>query len=88
LDLAEWGIEVWPNPVSQVLFLRFDVPHSSDYLSASVWNLLGQPVVPAHRFDAFSEKQILVGHLPTGVYLLQLADQDGRKAVVKFVKAD
>jgi hypothetical protein len=88
LDLAAWSIEAWPNPVSQMLFLRFDVPHAGDYLSASVWNLLGQPVVPACRLDAFSEKQILVGHLPAGVYLLQLADQNGRKAAVKFVKAD
>ncbi len=88
LDLAAWGIEVWPNPVSNTLFLQFTTPPTSDFLTASVWNLLGQPVSGEFRLGDFSEKSITVGQLPTGVYLLKLTDPSGKSAAIKFVKAD
>lgn len=88
LDLAAWGIELWPNPVVNTLFLQFTPPSESDFLTASVWNLLGQPVLGEHRLDGFSDKSLNVGQLPAGVYLIRLADPSGSSAAVKFVKAD
>ncbi|MFN0214407.1 MAG: T9SS type A sorting domain-containing protein [Saprospiraceae bacterium] len=88
LDLAAWAIEIWPNPVSQVLFLQFTPPSDHDFLSASVWNLLGQPVLGNIRMDASSSKSVQVGSLPAGVYLLRLTSASGGAAAVKFVKAD
>lgn len=86
LDLLEWNIEVWPNPVVNMLNLQFSVPHQGDFLSASVWNLLGQPVLDEQRLDNFSPKSIAVGHLSAGVYLLRLVGPAGQCATVKFVK--
>ncbi len=88
LDLAAWSIELWPNPVAHTIFLQFTPPSKDGFLTASVWNLLGQPVLTELRLDEFSPKSIAVGHLPAGVYLLRLADPSGKRAAVKFVKAD
>ncbi|MBC7777297.1 MAG: T9SS type A sorting domain-containing protein, partial [Phycisphaerae bacterium] len=88
LDLIEWGIEVWPNPVAHTLFLQFNAPSTSDFLSASIWNLLGQPVLGELRLDDLSEKSIPVGSLASGVYLLRLTNPSGKSAAIKFVKAD
>ena len=87
LDLLTWGIEVWPNPVSQMLFLQFTPPSEKEFLEASVWNLLGQPVVQTHRLGENGTQNIAVSQLPTGVYLLRLASNLGSSATVKFVKA-
>ena len=88
LDLAAWGIEVWPNPATSTLFLQFTPPSTGDFLTASVWNLLGQAVLDEFWLEDFSEKVINVDQLPAGVYLLRLAEPSGKSAAVKFVKAD
>ncbi|MFN0174537.1 MAG: T9SS type A sorting domain-containing protein [Saprospiraceae bacterium] len=88
LDLAAWGIEIWPNPVAYTLFLQFTPPSESSFLTVSIWDLLGQPVLGELRLDGFSDKSIHVGQLPPGVYLLRLADPSGSGAAVKFVKAN
>ncbi|MBC7777292.1 MAG: T9SS type A sorting domain-containing protein [Phycisphaerae bacterium] len=87
LDLVAWGIEVWPNPVGNTLFLQYTPPATGDFLTASVWNLLGQAVLGAFRLDDLSEKSIRVESLPSGVYLLRLTDSSGKSAAIKIVKA-
>lgn len=88
LNLSEWGIEVWPNPASQMLYLQFTPPSKADFLMASVWNLLGQPVLGNTRIEDIGPKSIEVGSLQSGIYLLQLTTPSGNSATVKFVKAD
>ena len=88
LNLTEWGIEVWPNPASQMLYLQFSPPAKDDFLAASIWNLLGQPVLGITRLQDSGTQNIEIGSLQAGIYLLQLTTSSGNSATVKFVKAD
>jgi Secretion system C-terminal sorting domain len=86
--LEAWNIQVWPNPARDLIFLEFTVPSSKAYLMASVWNLLGQPVIAERVMTENTVQSLTLGHLPAGVYQLRLRDESGRVASYKFVKAD
>lgn len=73
----ETEVEVFPNPVSDELHIKME-----DGLKlATLFDLNGKPV------EVFSDKKISTSHLPDGVYILVLIDQQGRKWVKKVVLA-
>ncbi len=88
LDLKARGLKLWPNPVTRTLNLQVTALQKDDFLTASVWDLLGQPLGGVVRLDDFNPKILDLSHLPSGIYLLRLTDPLGKCTAVKFVKAD
>lgn len=87
LDLTKWHLEMHPNPVSDVLNLSFVKPNTHDYLTVSVWNIMGQQLIAPVKINDFNKLQIPVSQLVTGIYLLRIGDSIGRTASVRFVKS-
>jgi len=88
---AKGTLEVWPNPAGKVLW--FSVRDSRGRSS------LGMTGIRIRVLDAVGRKleeqtlkrvqgdgSIDISALPTGIYFLELTDEEGRKAVRKFVK--
>ena len=77
--LADWQIEVFPNPTSDFLHLRFSA-EKTGALRASVFDLLGRTVLFNVPLDSPDGSLLdCSGWLP-GVYLLHLQDVDSRAA--------
>ena len=70
-------IELYPNPVSDKLFIQFDLPSLSE-VSIDVFDLNGRLVMPATS-DYFAKKTIAldVDALATGIYIVRLVVDNG-----------
>ncbi|MBR4156188.1 MAG: C10 family peptidase [Bacteroidales bacterium] len=73
--LAEQSLEIYPNPVSDVLNIK-NVSNEFEY---SIFNIVGQEVS-----DGFSSGTIAVTELESGLYFLQIKEEDAIKTA-KFV---
>ena len=82
-EQKEAGLSVYPNPVTDVLHVRFadDVVHSSVVIT--ITDMLGRTVL---RFSEKSNMALDVSALKGGVYMLRATDVNGKMATVKFVK--
>jgi hypothetical protein len=83
-DIA--GISVYPNPVSEKLFVKMD-NRSEESISVTISDLLGKPVIEeTFDFNAAGKVQVInVAALPKGVYMLQIrttSTQMTRKLVI------
>lgn len=87
-ELADWGIRVFPNPVSQTLFVEFSDPEKRENLEASIWDTSGKLIRAAQHLSLDSNNAIEVDALPTGGYLLQFSGPNGKSLTVRFVKAN
>lgn len=86
LDIAAWGIEVFPNPTADFLTVRFASDKSSG-LRASVFNLLGQVVLSDERLYQPDGSRLDCSGWQPGVYILQLQDPSTfAVASVRFVR--
>ena len=75
-SLCQQTLEVYPNPVSEILYLK---NLSSERVDYSIYNVLGQEVATGS-----SSGTISVATLEKGIYLLQVNDDASRKTA-KFV---
>lgn len=84
--LADWQIEVFPNPTSDQLHVRFSADKTGS-LRATVVDLLGRVVLSELPLDTPEASTLdCSGWLP-GVYLLVLQDSDTRASTtVRFVR--
>lgn len=83
--LADWQIEVFPNPTSDWLHIRFSAEKTG--LNASVFDLLGRAVQPDVWLDASGDAPLDCSGWQPGVYLLRLQDRDTRAtATVRFIR--
>jgi hypothetical protein len=82
IDPAEIGLKVLPNPNNGIFTLDFNVRDRAD-LSISLVNMIGQEVFRDNypNFTGQFTKQMQVGKLASGVYLLRL--QHGNKLYIK-----
>ncbi len=81
-NLSEIFPEIFPNPVGEVLFLKFlNVEKTTD---GSILNSHGQ-FFKNFNLDKKFQHEIFVGDLPAGIYFLQLQN-DTSFRVLKFVK--
>lgn len=82
IDPAEIGLKVLPNPNNGIFTLDFNVRDRAD-LSISLVNMIGQEVFRDNypNFTGQFTKQMQVGKLSSGVYLLRL--QHGNKLYIK-----
>ena len=72
------NIEVFPNPVSSVLYVKgFEVA------SFQVFSVSGKMMISR---NSNSSNSIDVRSLPLGIYILKMTDENGKVAVEKFLK--
>ena len=85
-DLAAWNLEVFPNPTSDVLNIRFSA-EQGQMLRASVYNLLGQVMLSDQPLTQPGGSRIDCASWQPGVYILQLQDPATRGvAALRFVR--
>lgn len=88
VDLAAWNIEVFPNPSTDLLTVRF-AAEKSNALNLSVFTTLGQAVLTHQKLTQPDGSQIDCSQWQPGIYLLLLSDPaTGAAATVRVVKAD
>ncbi len=86
LDLADWQIEVFPNPTADFLHVRYSVERSS-HLEASVFDVLGQLIVDDVSLAEPDGSLLDCTAWQAGIYFLQLRDPATQAvATVRFVR--
>ncbi len=68
--------EVYPNPTRGRVTVEIQLEELEALLELHIVNNMGQ-VVEIHKVASQQELSLDVSHLPSGIYLLNLADQDG-----------
>jgi hypothetical protein len=85
-ELADWNIEVFPNPVTDRLTVRFSTEKGSA-LRVNVLDLLGKVILDAHPLSEPTGSFIDCSLWQPGVYFLQLLDPQSRAhATVRIVR--
>lgn len=79
--ILEQRIRVYPNPTTEQLFISYS---GSDQLRFKLYNLVGQNLGIEHQTNG-KHLQLSVGHLPKGIYLLEIIAGEERitKKIVK-----
>ena len=86
LDLAAWGIDIYPNPTADLLTVRFSAGQGN-ILQANVYDLLGRPMLNGRRLDQPDGSQLDCSAWQPGIYILELQDPSTRKrAAVRFIR--
>lgn len=73
-DAAFFDLRTYPNPVNNILNIRYRLPKKSE-VSLSLWNMLGQPVIQLPTETQTADKyhqSIDMSHLNAGHYLITL----------------
>lgn len=87
LDLADWQIEVFPNPTADFLHVRYNATDRSDRLEAVVYDVLGRLVLDRVPLDRPDGSRLDCTFWQAGVYFLQLRDPATQGAfTVRFVR--
>ena len=84
------GIKLYPNPVGANTKVKFmNAPPFNDQFSITIWNAEGLQVgsVKATGFEIFQGKQIDLGSLSVGSYVIQIESEKFIEAL-KFIKAN
>lgn len=85
VDLATWNIEVFPNPTTDLLTVRFD-GEKSNALNLSVFTPLGQAVLTHQTLTQPEGSPLDCSRWEPGIYLLLLSDPaTGAAATVRVV---
>ena len=88
LDLADWKLEVYPNPASNQIHIRY-AAEKEGKLSAQVFDLLGRTILQDFSIDNPNNTRIDCSAWQPGVYLIQIQDQQSQSsATVRVVKVD
>ncbi len=74
------GIQVFPNPVTEVLHIN-NLPQSATY---SLSNVIGIEVMAGELSQG--DHLLSIKELPTGIYNLELNPKDGNKEIRKIIK--
>lgn len=86
LDLAEWQLEVYPNPATNLLHIRYSA-EKSGRLRARVFDLLGRTVVEDFSINDPFDTQMDCSNWQPGVYLIRMQDpQTQAVATVRIVR--
>jgi Secretion system C-terminal sorting domain/Electron transfer DM13 len=73
-------LKLFPNPVSNELNLE-----NTENLKIKIYNIIGNVVLLEDSNDAISRK-INVNNLTSGVYFIELTNQDNNRLVKRFIK--
>ena len=84
--LADWNIEVFPNPVSDWLTVRFSL-EKGDRLSVNVFDVAGKAILLNQILSEPDGSQIDCSRWQPGVYFLQVFDPVSRaNATLRLVR--
>ncbi len=83
----EGTIYVYPNPVANELFIRFDTERTGDYV-LELKDVTGRILIqtlkkPIHPGDIIEMK---TSHYPPGIYFLQIISSEGRQVYVRSIQ--
>jgi len=79
---SDWGLEVFPNPASDIIFIKMDISNPENY-ELQLINLMGQEIIKLPAL--LISNRIDVSQIPAGNYFLRISD--GKETgVVKLVK--
>lgn len=85
-DLADWGLNLFPNPTDGPLTLRFS-PEKQGVLFATAFDLLGRPVLTHQMLSTPEGSFIDASSWPPGVYFLQLQEPHSKaSATLRVVR--
>lgn len=88
LDLAAWNLEVYPNPASDQIHIRYST-EKEGHLDARVFDLLGRTIVQNFSINNPSDTRMDCSAWQAGVYLIQIQDkQTQSSATLRVVKVD
>ena len=76
IELAPWGIEVFPNPTTDFLTVRFE-PQAGERLYAQVYDLMGRMVLTSRTLDQPAGTKLDCSDWQPGIYFLQLTNASG-----------
>lgn len=82
-DTNDFPITLFPNPVSEKLFLKWNENSSIENLR--IINVLGKMIPANYDVDGEVITINFENELPTGTYFLQINLEDGRKATSRFI---
>ncbi len=86
LDLADWQMEVFPNPTADFLYVRYSAEHTGR-LEATVFDVLGHLIVHDISFDQPDGSLLDCSSWQAGIYFLQLRDPVSKAvATVRFIR--
>lgn len=86
LDLAEWQLEVYPNPATNQVHIRYSA-EKKGRLRAQVFDLLGRTVVEDFPIDDPYDTQMDCSNWQAGVYMIRMQDsQTQAVASVRIVR--
>jgi hypothetical protein len=77
-ELASMSVNIYPNPVDEVLYLESD----ETITSVVIYNMMGQAV----RNEQIVENSINVNELNKGIYLIEIISDNNNRAVKRFIK--
>jgi hypothetical protein len=79
---------VYPNPVSNALFIHLSGKQSAEY-TVKIQSITGETRIEKRLYiDANTVEQVDVSSLPTGIYFLSMSNPIRGTSVMKFVKTD
>ena len=88
LDLAAWKLEVYPNPASDRIHIRYSAERDGK-LGAQVFDLLGRTILQDFSIDNAGNTSMDCSAWQPGVYFIQIHDvQSHASATVRVVKVD
>ncbi len=86
LDLSLWGLEIFPNPASDVLTIRYSPLMDGD-LRASVFDVSGRPVLLHHPITQAEGSNLDCSQWQSGVYFVRFEELGSRAyATTRIIK--
>lgn len=86
LDLEAWALEVYPNPATDLIHIRYSA-EKKGRLQARVFDLLGHLVLDDFSIDQPDDTPINCGNWQAGVYFIELLDpQTHSSATVRVIR--
>jgi predicted small secreted protein len=82
-SLEKSNFKIYPNPTANEL--NFDLNSVSDILKIKIYNTLGSQII-SEKIISENNKNLDVSLLDSGVYFIELQDQNNNRFVQRFVK--
>ncbi|MCV2486488.1 T9SS type A sorting domain-containing protein [Flavobacterium sp. SH_e] len=79
-------ISYYPNPVKELLYIKWELINRSKVSSITVYEISGQVLQTFSRTENTDNQTISFGEYPRGVYLVALNYGNGEQKTIKIIK--
>lgn len=83
IDLAKNKFQLYPNPVKNELILTSE--NTLEILKVKIFNVEGK-ILSTQKLELENQSSIDVSQLATGIYFLNIQDENGNTTIKKFIK--